>query len=231
MAVTSVPEPREKVVAADPLDVRLARVLVRPLRHTPLTPNGLTTLGLLASLTAAWLMASGEPRRVAVGGGLFMLAVLVDHMDGEFARLTGLTSRFGHYYDHVAAGLGYVSLFAGLGIGLRSGWLGAWAPVAGAVAAGSIAAVFLIRVFLEETAGRAMVAQENWRGFEPEDALYLVGPVAWLGLLAPFLLAAALGAPLFLLWVVWCAVNRRSATASRRKAPPEAPFDAGRTAH
>ncbi len=63
-------------------------------------------------------------------------------------------------------------------------------------------------MFLEETAGRAMVAQENWRGFEPEDALYLVGPVAWLGLLAPFLLAAALGAPLFLLWVVWCAVNR-----------------------
>ena len=159
-------------------------------------------------------MASGDARRAAFGGTLFMLAVLVDHMDGEFARLTGLTSRFGHYYDHVAAGLGYVSLFVGLGIGLRSGWLGAWAPVAGAIAAGAIAAVFLIRVFLEETAGRAMVAQESWSGFEPEDALYLVGPVAWLGFLAPFLVAAAFGAPLFLLWVVWCAVNQRSATAS-----------------
>jgi phosphatidylglycerophosphate synthase len=65
-------------------------------------------------------MTSGSPRRMALGGALFMLAVLVDHMDGEFARLTGLTSRFGHYYDHVAAGLGYVSLFVGLGIGLRS---------------------------------------------------------------------------------------------------------------
>ena len=124
--VMSAPEARG-TVAATPWDVRLARVLVRPLRHTPLTPNGLTTLGLLASLAAAWLMASGDPRRAALGGGLFMLAVLVDHMDGEFARLTGLTSRFGHYYDHVAAGLGYVSLFAGLGIGLRSGSLGAWA--------------------------------------------------------------------------------------------------------
>ena len=126
-------------------------------------------------------MASGDPRRAALGGGLFMVGVLVDHMDGEFARLTGMTSRFGHYYDHVAAGLGYVSLFAGLGIGLRSGWLGSWAPIAGAIAAGSIAVVFLIRVFLEETAGRAMVAQENWRGFEPEDALYLVGPVVLAG--------------------------------------------------
>jgi archaetidylinositol phosphate synthase len=205
--------------ATAPWDVRLARVLVRPLRHTPLTPNGLTTLGLLASLVAATLMASGGWRETALGGGLFMLAVLVDHMDGEFARLTGLTSRFGHYYDHVAAGLGYVSLFVGLGIGLRAGWLGAWGPLAGGIAAASIATIFLIRVYLEETAGRAMVAQDNWRGFEPEDALYLVGPVAWLGLHAPFLVAAAVGAPLFLLWVLWCAVSRRSATAPAAGTP------------
>lgn len=197
-----------------PWDVRLARLLVRPLRHTPLTPNALTTLGLAASLGAAWLMASGGPRQAALGGGLFMLAVLVDHMDGEFARLTGLTSRFGHYYDHVAAGLGYVSLFLGLGLGLRSGSMGAWAPVAGGIAAGSVAVIFLIRVYLEETAGRALVAQGSWRGFEPEDALYLVGPAVWLGLRTPLLLAAALGTPLFLLWVVWCALARRSATAS-----------------
>jgi phosphatidylglycerophosphate synthase len=166
----------------------------------------------MTSLGASVLMASGDPGRMTLGGLLFMIAVLVDHMDGEFARLTGLTSRFGHYYDHVAAGLGYVSLFAGLGIGLQGGWLGSWAPIAGGVAAASIAAIFLIRVFLEETAGRAMVAQASWRGFEPEDALYVVGPVAWLGALAPFLVAAAAGAPLFLVWVAWCAAARRSAT-------------------
>jgi phosphatidylglycerophosphate synthase len=173
----------------------------------------LTTLGLMTSLGASVLMASGEPGRTALGGLLFMVAVLMDHMDGEFARLTGLTSRFGHYYDHVAASLGYVSLFVGLGIGLRGGWLGSWAPIAGGVAAASIAAIFLIRVFLEETAGRAMVVQASWRGFEPEDALYVIGPVAWLGALAPFLVAAAVGAPLFLVWVAWCAAARRSATA------------------
>ena len=196
-----------------PWDVRLARRLVRPLRHTPLTPNALTTLGLLCSLGAATLMASGDPSRCAWGGTLFMVAVLVDHMDGEFARLTGMTSRFGHYYDHVAAGLGYVSLFLGLGIGLQESWLGTRAPIAGGIAAASIAAVFLIRVFLEETAGKTMVAQANWRGFEPEDALYVVGPIAWTGALAPFLLSAAVGAPVFLVWVAWCAAARRSATA------------------
>jgi phosphatidylglycerophosphate synthase len=196
-----------------PWDVRLARLLVRPLRHTSLRPNAITSAGLLASLAAAGLLASGDARLAEWAGGLFMVAVLVDHMDGEFARLTGRTSRFGHYYDHVAAGLGYVSLFVGLGIGLRSGWLGSWAPVAGGVAAGAVATTFLIRVFLEETAGRAMVAQANWGGFEPEDALYIVGPAAWLGALAPFLMAAAIGAPLFLVWVAWCAIARRSATA------------------
>jgi phosphatidylglycerophosphate synthase len=158
-------------------------------------------------------MASGDPWRSAWGGLLFMFAVLVDHMDGEFARLTGMTSRFGHFYDHVAAGLGYVSLFVGLGIGLQSGWLGGWAPVAGTVAAVSIASVFVIRVFLEETVGKTMVAQGAWHGFEPEDILYVVGPVAWLGLLSPFLLAASVGAPAFFLWVVWCTAVRRSATA------------------
>jgi len=211
-----------------PWDIRLARALAWPLRHTPLTPNALTTIGLGCSVLAAWLMASGGAGRAALGGGFFMLGVFIDHLDGEFARLTGMTSRFGHYYDHVAAGLGYVSLFVGLGLGLRTGWVGPWGPRAGVIAAASIAAIFLIRVFLEETAGKAMVAQGNWRGFEPEDALYLVGPITWVGLQAPFLLAAAVGTPVFLLWVVWCAVARRSATASAPRRNPGGPVDAWR---
>src|SRR5262249_58669413 len=91
-------------VARIPWDIRLARAVARPLRHTPLTPNALTTLGLCCSLIAAWLMASGHPHRVALAGGLFMLAVFVDHLDGEFARLTGLTSRLRHSCHHHAAG-------------------------------------------------------------------------------------------------------------------------------
>ncbi len=62
---------------------------MRPLRHTPLTPNGLTTLGLLASLTAAWLMAAGTRAGLRWAAASSCWRVLVDHMDGEFARLTG----------------------------------------------------------------------------------------------------------------------------------------------
>lgn len=201
-----------------PWDVRLARLLSRPFRHTGLRPNAITTAGLLISLGAAACMAAGSDRLAAWGGGLFMLAVLLDHVDGEFARMTGRTSRFGHYYDHVAAGVGCVALFAGLGLGLRGGWLGPGAWVAGGVAAAAVAAVFVIRVLAEEAGGRAMVAQANLAGFEPEDTLYLVGPLAWLDLLEPFLLAAGIGSPLFLGWVAWCAATRRSATAAGRVA-------------
>ena len=154
-----------------PWDVRLARLLVRPLRHTALSPNAITTAGLLASLTAAALIATGRPRLEHVGAGLFVLSVLADHMDGEFARLTGRTSRFGHYYDHVAAGLGRVGLFAGLGIGQSAGPLGGWALAAGGVTVATLTLIFAVRVAVEETGGRAMVAQANLLGFEPEDAM------------------------------------------------------------
>jgi phosphatidylglycerophosphate synthase len=208
-------------MAMAPWDVRLARVLMRPLLRTRLRPNAITTAGLLASLSAAACMASGDRTAARWGGGLFMLGVFLDHMDGEFARATRRTTRFGHYYDHVAAGAGCVALFAALGFGLDRGRLGGWAPVAGGVAAAAIAAVFLVRILVEEAGGRAMVAQANLAGFEPEDALYMVGPLAWLDLLEPFVLASALGAPLFFAWVAWCAVTRRSATA--RVVPPRHP--------
>jgi phosphatidylglycerophosphate synthase len=196
-----------------PWDVRLARFLVRPFRATALRPNAITTAGLLAALAAAGLMATGRDAWERWAGLVFMLSVLADHMDGEFARLTGRTSRFGHFYDHVAAGLGCVSLFAGIGIGQSDGPLGGWALVAGAVASAALAAIFVARVFVEETAGRPMVRQATLYGFEPEDALYLVGPVSWAGGLAPMLVLTAIGAPLFLAWVLWCAGAGRSATA------------------
>ena len=44
-----------------PFDQRLARVLVRPFRRTPITPNQLTTLSLAAGLVSAALFAAGEP--------------------------------------------------------------------------------------------------------------------------------------------------------------------------
>ena len=72
------------------------------------------------------------------------------------------------------------------------------------IAAGlSIAAIFTVRMWMERRYGMGSVQQTVHGGFEIEDTLYVIGPVTWLGLLPPFVAAAAVGTPLFLIWVIW----------------------------
>ncbi len=188
-------------------DQRIARAVARPLARTPLTPNLVTAGGLAVGLVAAWLMARGGGAASA-GAALFMVAVWIDHLDGELARATGRSSEFGHYFDHVAAMTTYVAMFVGAGIGLRRGSLGDGAIVLGVVAGISVAAIMSVRMWLETRAGREAVRQRARAGFEIEDTLYVVGPITWFGALQPFIVAAGIGAPLFLFYVVWDAVRR-----------------------
>ena len=71
-----------------PYDQRIARLLVRPLAATPITPNQITALTLALALGGAWLLAQGDARGADWGAGLFVLARFLDHFDGELARLT-----------------------------------------------------------------------------------------------------------------------------------------------
>jgi phosphatidylglycerophosphate synthase len=201
-----------------PYDQQLASRVVGVLARTPVTPNMVTTFGLLCGLAAALLYATGEPFNVALAAALFMLAVFNDHLDGGLARATGRTSKFGHYYDHVAVGVAYIGMFVGAGVGLRESWLGEWAPLLGISAGLAITVIFMTRITVEVRAGQEYVQQNNYGGFEVEDILYIVGPVTWLGLLAPFLVAAAIGAPLFLLWVVWRSRRDIARAAGQRRA-------------
>lgn len=190
------------------IDQRIARSAARLLAHTPATPNLVTASSILVGLSAAWLLAQGQ-WRVHLGAGLFVVAVWMDHLDGELARQTGRTSTFGHYFDHAAALTNYIAAFVGAGIGLRHGWLGGWAILAGVAAGLAIAAIMSTRLVVEVVAGRDAVRQTVHGGFEIEDTLYVLAPVAWMGLLDHFVVLAAFGAPLFLLYVLWSAFRSR----------------------
>ena len=185
-----------------PWDQRAARVLARSLAATSVTPNQITALSLLFGLTAAGLFALGG-HLVHWGAGCFVLAAFMDHADGELARMTGRTSRFGHVFDHVTDGMTHVALFLGMGFGLTDTLLGAWAPVMGLAAGVAIAAIFLLRFEVEQRRGKDAARQPSCAGFEIEDIMYIVAPVTWLGGLMPFLGLAAIGAPLFLLFEIW----------------------------
>ncbi|HEX6141993.1 MAG TPA: CDP-alcohol phosphatidyltransferase family protein [Geminicoccaceae bacterium] len=190
------------MMADPPYDQRLARALVRPLRHSPVTPNAVTASSLVVGLGAALAYAAGG-WLVHLGALLFMLAFLLDHADGELARMTGRTSLFGHYFDLAAGGMVLIALFIGMGVGMSPGTLGGHARVLGALAGISIALIFILRLELERRNGKEATRQPAWTGFELEDVLYLLGPVTWLGALEPFLLLAGIGAPLYALHVVW----------------------------
>ncbi len=196
-----------------PWDQRIARFLVRPLARSPVTPNQITTFTLATALSGAALLASGDGTLANWGAGLFILSRFLDHFDGELARLKNTASRFGYYYDYATGGISYAALFAGMGIGLSGTSLGAWSLVLGA--AGAAAA--LISVFLNLGIDRAnddreegdAVGYPGFAGFELEDGIYLLGPITWLGYLAPFFVAAGIGATVYCVWSMWCLMRAR----------------------
>ena len=200
-----------------PWDQRLARVLVKPLVASPVTPNQLTIFTLLVALTGAGMLALGETAYSNWGVGLFVLARFMDHFDGELARQKGMTSRLGYYLDYISGALSYGALFACLGIGFYDTALGPWAIVLGA--SGTASAVISMftnlgmdkQLDLSEADGHDAVGYPGYAGFELEDGIYLIAPITWAGYLMPFFVAAGIGAAIYCLWTIWTLLRLRRA--------------------
>lgn len=190
-----------------PWDQRIARVLVKPLVKSPVTPNQLTIVTLVVALVGAGLLAEGSAAYANWGAGVFVLARFMDHFDGELARQKGMASRLGYYLDYVSGAVSYGALFACMGIGLRDSGLGNWAMVLGFVGTGAAGlAMFLnlgIDKHLKPDAGKDAVGYPGFAGFELEDGIYLLAPITWLGLLMPFFVLAAIGSAVYCLWTCW----------------------------
>lgn len=180
---------------------RGVRLAVRPLVGTPVTPNQVTTLRLVVGLSAAAALAHGDDAWRAWGAGIFLLGMLLDRADGELARLSGRFSSSGHIYDLISDALCNALTFFGLGIGLRAGLFGAWAPVMGLAAGLAIAAILWLIMRLEDRHGERAGELGAAAGFDPDDALGAVPLLVWLGLSDWLLAAACLGAPVFALFM------------------------------
>jgi phosphatidylglycerophosphate synthase len=189
-------------VPRKPWDAQLAYFLVCRLRGTRVTPNHLTTLRLLFGLFAFAGLSAGSWLWTNVGAWCFVVSNFLDHADGELARLTGDSSRFGHYYDLISDLACTALLFVGMGTGLSAGELGRAADLMGVLAGVAVTLTFHMRHVIEKEQGKAGTQQPHAAGFEAEDILYIVPLLTATGMLAPFLVLSAIGAPLFAIWVL-----------------------------
>jgi phosphatidylglycerophosphate synthase len=189
-------------------DAKLARRLIMPLVDTRVTPNHLTTVRLLIGLAGALCLARGGYGWTNLGAFFIILSNFIDHTDGELARVSGKSSRIGHFYDLASDALVTVLLFGGIGYGVQAAhvqsWIGLSVPpfLLGCVAGVAVALIFFLRMRIEELEGKAGTKQASVGGFETEDVLYLLPLVTLFGGVTPSLIAASIGAPLFAAWVV-----------------------------
>jgi len=100
---------------------KIINPIVRLLIKAGLTPNMVTTIGLLLNIGVAIIFISGaeEGRRgdlsyVGWAGALILFAGLFDMLDGQVARLGNMSSPFGALYDSVLDRYSELILFLGI---------------------------------------------------------------------------------------------------------------------
>ena len=94
---------------------------VRLLIKLGLTPNAVTTIGLVLNIGVAAIFIKGAERGhrgdlsyVGWAGALVLFAGLFDMLDGQVARLGNMSSRFGALYDSVLDRYSEMVLFLGI---------------------------------------------------------------------------------------------------------------------
>src|SRR5690606_28849700 len=86
-----------------------------------LTPNAVTSIGLLLNIGVAALFILGAEKTnqfdlsyVGWGGGLILFAGIFDMLDGQVARIGKMASSFGAFYDSVLDRYSEMFMFLGI---------------------------------------------------------------------------------------------------------------------
>lgn len=182
---------------------RLARMVVRPLVGTGVTPNHLTTLRLVTGVVACLALVPGQPHWNWWGGSLWLVSAFLDRADGELARIGDMSTPGGHIYDYVVDNAVNAGFFVAIGVGLRHSVAGDYAIGLGLLSGLSLYICGYLSEALERRQGPGARAYSGAFGFDPDDLLYVLGPMAWLGCLLPILVGASIGATTMMLLTAW----------------------------
>jgi type IV secretory pathway VirB3-like protein len=191
---------------------RFSRYVTRAAITAGVTPNAITLASLVLGLAAVWCFWSATTGSALVGLFIYVIAVILDHADGEVARLTLTESRVGEWLDTVADtsvhALSVVAMGVTCqeltGIGVSLGLVGA---------SGIVASAFVHKWWPPQGAGGMGGAVEDFGSRDGFYALLLIFIAlrtfaSWL--LPVLMIVVALGSNAY--WVVraaWAVRGRR----------------------
>ena len=199
-------------------DRHISRRISSRLARTPMTPNGVTLVGMTIGLTAAFLLSLPGYLPHLLGSLLFVFCVIVDGVDGELARLKLQESRFGHYLDITTDNLVHLAIFVGIAFGLYHDTGNArylrilWVMLGGFGLC--LLAVYQCILRLSEDQLKASPNVIRFMALlSNRDFAYLIALLALVDRLNWFLIGSALGSYVFAaaLWIIRYREGRRAA--------------------
>jgi len=158
----------------------LVRPLARPLIRLGVTPNQITAIHLIVGLATVGAIAWGSPAADIFAGFAWLLACLLDRLDGEVARIGNMCTPGGHNFDCFVDTTLSSLYFLALGVGLRDapqpfGWI---AVGCGLIACVSQLTLSQVAEAFDSQSDDGKILASRW-GFDADDALYLLGPLLW----------------------------------------------------
>jgi phosphatidylglycerophosphate synthase len=99
-----------------PLGFRIAKML----RHTGITPNMITLLSLFVGAVAGPLFYQQDRSLILLGVISLIIANILDCVDGQLARLTGIKSETGRILDGVVGDIWFILIYVFLALKLQN---------------------------------------------------------------------------------------------------------------
>ncbi len=203
-----------------PIDTRLDVALHRRLsRHVSrlavrwgVTPNQITIASLVVGLAAARCFWHADARSAAAGLALYTTAVVLDHADGEVARLTLTESSAGEWLDVGADTVVHASLVIAMGV--SAGVATSTGPTLGLVAGTGIIASAAVAKRWPPAGDTNAVATVLDRlstrdGFYAMLLLFIAALAVWPAGLLPLMIVVAAGSHAYWLARLAYVIGRR----------------------
>jgi phosphatidylglycerophosphate synthase len=186
---------------------RVSLACTRWLARTSITPNAMTLVSLTVGLAGAPFFFSSAPAWQLTGALLFLVHSILDGCDGELARLKFMQSPQGAVLDYWGDNLVHVAVFSSIAVGWSLAIGARWPLVLGVIASVAMlagAALMFTRTVADQVTTPGGGAADRLAGaMANRDFIYLVILTAAFGKATWCLVAATIGAPAFLVLVLW----------------------------